>query len=46
MERFGLSPRTLQEWEQQGRAPTGRRVLLQVIERDPEAVERALAAAP
>jgi putative transcriptional regulator len=42
--RFHLSLRTLQEWEQQRRVPEGpARVLLQVIERDPQAVERALA---
>ena len=41
--RFHLSLRTLQEWEQERRVPDGpARVLLQVIERDPEAVDRAL----
>ncbi|MHB8619214.1 MAG: helix-turn-helix domain-containing protein, partial [Chloroflexota bacterium] len=43
-ERFHLSLRTVQDWEQQRRVPEGpARVLLQVIERDPQAVERALA---
>ena len=43
-DRFHLSLRTVQEWEQQRRVPEGpARVLLRVIERDPEAVERALA---
>lgn len=43
-ERFHLSLRTIQDWEQGRRIPEGpARVLLQVIERDPEAVERALA---
>jgi putative transcriptional regulator len=43
-DRFHLSLRTLQEWEQQRRVPEGpARVLLLVIERDPQAVERALA---
>lgn len=42
--RFHLSLRTVQDWEQQRRVPEGpARVLLQVIERDPQAVERALA---
>lgn len=43
--RFGLSLRTLQQWEQ-GRAVPDRpaRILLRVIERAPETVERALAA--
>ena len=41
--RFHLSLRTLQEWEHERRVPDGpARVLLQVIERDPEAVDRAL----
>ena len=43
-DRFQLSLRTLQEWEQQRRVPEGpAQVLLRVIERDPQAVERALA---
>ena len=45
--RFLLSLRTVQEWEQQRRVPEGpARVLLRVIEREPEAVARALAWAP
>jgi putative transcriptional regulator len=44
-QRFGLDPRTLQEWEQRRRRPDrATRVLLKVIEKEPEAVERALAA--
>jgi putative transcriptional regulator len=44
-ERFGLSERTVQEWEQKRMAPEGpARVLLQVIARAPKAVERALRA--
>ncbi|MPZ16183.1 MAG: helix-turn-helix domain-containing protein, partial [Chloroflexi bacterium] len=43
-ERFHLSLRTIQDWEQQRRVPEGpARILLQVIEHDPQAVERALA---
>ncbi len=43
-ERFHLSLRTIQEWEQGRRVAEGPgRVLLRVIDRDPEAVERALA---
>jgi putative transcriptional regulator len=42
-ERFHLDPRALQEWEQGRRTPDqAARVLLSVIERDPEAVTRAL----
>ena len=42
-ERFQLDPRTVQDWEQGRRTPDqAARVLLTVIERDPEAVERAL----
>jgi len=42
--RFGLSRRTIEQWEQ-GRAIPDRpaRVLLAVIERDPRAVEQAVA---
>lgn len=44
--RFGLDPRTFQEWEQRRRRPDrASRVLLPVIEREPDAVERALATA-
>lgn len=41
--RFGLSQRTVEQWEQ-GRAVPDRpaRILLAVIERDPRAVERAV----
>jgi putative transcriptional regulator len=44
--RFGIPPGTLRDWEQGRRIPEGpARVLLKVIETDPKAVERALAAA-
>ena len=40
---FGLSPRTVRNWEQGARHPEGpARILLQVIDREPEAVMRAL----
>jgi len=43
-ERFGLDIRALQEWEQGRRVPDrAARVLLTVIDREPEAVARALA---
>lgn len=42
---FGLSKRTLQDWEQGRRSPTGAsRVLLTVLSKEPEAVKRALQA--
>jgi putative transcriptional regulator len=42
-ERFQLSLRTIQDWEQRRRVPEGpARVLLRVIEREPEAAARAL----
>ncbi len=42
---FGLSSRTVRNWEQGVRRPEGpARVLLQVIDREPEAVMRALRA--
>jgi putative transcriptional regulator len=42
--RFGVELATLREWEQHRRAPEGpSRVLLTIIDREPEAVERALA---
>lgn len=42
-DRFGLDARALQEWEQGRRVPDrAARVLLTVIDRDPEAVVRAL----
>jgi len=44
--RFGVPLATLRDWEQKRRAPEGSaRVLLTVIDREPEAVERALASA-
>lgn len=45
-ERFGLPVGTVRDWEQ-GRAVPDQaaRVLLRVIERDPEAVQRAVVAA-
>jgi len=40
---FGLKKRTLQEWEQGRRTPTGAsKVLLQVLLKEPDAVIRAL----
>jgi putative transcriptional regulator len=40
---YGFSKRSLEQWEQGRRTPTGMaRVLLTVIDREPEAVERAL----
>jgi len=45
-EAFGVSAATVRNWEQGRRAPRGpARVLLQVIDREPEAVRRALAEA-
>lgn len=42
-DRFGLDVRALQDWEQGRRVPDrAARVLLTVIDRDPEAVVRAL----
>jgi putative transcriptional regulator len=44
--RYGFPLPTLQKWEQGARHPTGSaRVLLMVIDRNPEAVEAALEAA-
>jgi putative transcriptional regulator len=44
--RFGIPLPTLRDWEQHRRIPEGpSRVLLTVIDREPEAVERALAGA-
>jgi putative transcriptional regulator len=41
--RFGLRERTIQEWEQGRARPEGpARILLRVIECEPQAVERAL----
>ena len=43
-ETFRISPSTLRKWEQGTRQPQGpARALLTVIEREPEAVKRALA---
>jgi len=40
---FGVRVRTVQEWEQRRRRPAGAaRALLQVIDREPEAVRRAI----
>lgn len=45
-ERYGFGLRTVQDWEQGRREPErAARILLRVIEREPEAVERALRAA-
>jgi putative transcriptional regulator len=42
--RFGFTLSTVQNWEQGHRQPEGSaRVLLKIIEREPEAVDRALA---
>lgn len=42
-DRFGLDARALQDWEQGRRVPDrAARVLLTVIDHDPEAVEQAL----
>ena len=43
--RFGVPARTLEGWEQNKKLDVAGRVLLMVIEKDPEAVERALTAA-
>jgi putative transcriptional regulator len=41
--RFGISPGTLRDWEQHRKKPEGpARVLLMVIDKEPEAVQRAL----
>jgi putative transcriptional regulator len=42
--RFGVPARTLEGWEQGRKLDQTARVLLTVIEREPEAVERALGA--
>ena len=43
-ETFSISLKTLKHWEQKRRVPEGpARVLLRVIEHEPEAVKRALA---
>ena len=44
-QRFQLSLRTVQDWEQKRRIPEGpARTLLRIIDREPEAAARALAA--
>ncbi len=43
--RFGVPARTLEGWEQGRRVDATSRILLTVIDREPEAVERALAKA-
>ena len=44
---FGVSVRTIQEWEQGRAIPSGpARALLMVIDREPNAVRRALASSP
>lgn len=46
-EHFGFSKRTVQEWEQGRRVPSGAtRSFLYVIDKEPEAVHRALTAEP
>lgn len=41
--RFGFDVRTVQDWEQKRRIPDrSARILLRIISRDPEAVQRAL----
>ena len=43
--RFGIAPGTLRDWEQRRKRPEGpARVLLMVIEREPDAVARAIRA--
>ena len=43
--RFGIAPGTLRDWEQKRKRPEGpARVLLMVIEREPDAVQRAIRA--
>jgi putative transcriptional regulator len=44
---FGVSVRTIQEWEQGRAVPSGpARALLMVIDREPNAVRRALTSSP
>jgi putative transcriptional regulator len=44
---LGVSVKTLQNWEQTRRAPTGpAKALLRIVEREPEAALRALEAGP
>lgn len=43
--KFGIAPATLKDWEQRRREPEGpARTLLLIIDREPEAVTRALRA--
>jgi putative transcriptional regulator len=43
--RFGITPATLKDWEQHRREPEGpARTLLLIIDKEPEAVSRALSA--
>lgn len=43
--KFGIAPATLKDWEQRRREPEGpARTLLLIIDREPEAVTRALSA--
>ncbi len=42
--RFGVPARTLEGWEQNKKVDVAGRVLLRVIEKDPDAAERVLAA--
>jgi len=42
--RFGVPARTIEGWEQGRKLDVSASVLLRVIEKDPDAVERALAA--
>lgn len=44
--RFGVPARTLEGWEQGRRVDSTSRILLTIIDRAPEAVERALAQKP
>lgn len=41
--RFGVPARTIEGWEQNKKLDVAGRILLKVIEKEPEAVERALA---
>ena len=43
--RFGIPARTIEGWEQDKKIDAAGRILMTVIDRDPDAVERAVAAA-
>ena len=43
--RFGVPARTIEGWEQNKKVDVAGRVLLMVIDKDPDAVEKAVAAA-